>query len=149
MIDNCRKQKRLWKRTKQQQNPLSSEESSDKLTLTSGIKPEVLQKRIQDLEERMKVVDRAENDDDWVLFNGFVVSSTVVEDARAFHVPFKDPCLVIFRVTDDHGGKKKKQRKNSDSDKDSKFLNFKVFQTSSIYSSSKPAFFPTRPNSKL
>jgi len=33
----------------------------------------------------------------WILANGYVVSDTVIEDARAFHVAFKEPCLVVYR----------------------------------------------------
>mmetsp|Transcript_18582 Transcript_18582/g.50803 ORF Transcript_18582/g.50803 Transcript_18582/m.50803 type:complete len:1506 (+) Transcript_18582:92-4609(+) len=35
----------------------------------------------------------------WVLFNGFKVSNTSVEDARAFHVEFKEPCIIVYRST--------------------------------------------------
>lgn len=70
-----------------------------KLTLTSGMSPEVFRKRIEDVDLKLDSLDQ--NNDEWVLFNGFVVSSTVVEDARAFHMPFKEPCLVIFRAIDD------------------------------------------------
>jgi Ubiquitin carboxyl-terminal hydrolase len=34
----------------------------------------------------------------WLLANGYVVSDTVIEDARAFHVAFKEPCLVVYRA---------------------------------------------------
>jgi len=37
---------------------------------------------------------------DWVLFNGFVVSRTTVDDAQAFHVSFKDPCVLVYEEVD-------------------------------------------------
>ncbi|CAB9506151.1 PAN2-PAN3 deadenylation complex catalytic subunit PAN2 [Seminavis robusta] len=46
----------------------------------------------------------SDNDDDsessWILANGYVVSDTVIEDARAFHVSFKEPCLVVYKAID-------------------------------------------------
>ena len=56
------------------------------------------QSRLDALEEK-----RA-GESSWILANGFVVSDTVVEDARAFHPKFKDPSLVIFRAEDDVAG---------------------------------------------
>lgn len=35
--------------------------------------------------------------EEWVLFNGPVVTNTIVDDVRAFHVRFKEPCILIFR----------------------------------------------------
>lgn len=133
-------------------NEAASEESvPDKLTLTSEIKKETLEKRIEDAEERIKALDQSENEtDDWVLFNGFVVTPTVSEDARAFHVPFKDPCLIMFRAVDDNGNKnKKKERKNSDGGKDpAAKLGLSCMQTKSIYTGRKPEYNPHRSNSK-
>jgi hypothetical protein len=122
---------------------------SKRLTIASAIKPNVLQKRIEDLKERIRAADESQSgDDDWVLFNGFVVSPTVAEDARAFHVSFKDPCLVIFRAMDDGGGSAKKERKNSDNGKEPSKLGLSVMQTKSIYSGRKPEFNPQRSSSK-
>jgi PAB-dependent poly(A)-specific ribonuclease subunit 2 len=81
-----------------------------KLTLTSGTNPEVFRKRIEDVNQKLESLDQS--NDEWVLFNGFVVSSTVVEDARAFHMPFKEPCLVIFRAIDDSTKSKKENKKD-------------------------------------
>ena len=126
-----------------------SEETSKRLTIASTIKPDVLQKRIEDVKERIRVVDESQSgEDDWVLFNGFVVSPTVAEDARAFHVSFKDPCLVIFRAIDD-GGSTEKERKNSDNNgKEPSKLGLSVMQTKSIYSGRKPEFNPQRSSGK-
>jgi Ubiquitin carboxyl-terminal hydrolase len=50
---------------------------------------------------REKLVALDDNvDNSWILANGYVVSDTVIEDARAFHVPFKEPCLVVYRAID-------------------------------------------------
>lgn len=38
------------------------------------------------------------DDTSWILANGYVVSDTMIEDARAFHVAFKEPCLVVYRA---------------------------------------------------
>lgn len=63
---------------------------------------EVFQKRLEQAEKRLAALDeKGPTGNDWVLVNGFVVSDTVVEDARAFHVKFKEPALVIFRAIDD------------------------------------------------
>lgn len=63
---------------------------------------EVLQKRFEDTEKRLAALDeKSETGNGWVLVNGYVVSDTVIEDARAFHVKFKEPSLVVFRALDD------------------------------------------------
>jgi PAB-dependent poly(A)-specific ribonuclease subunit 2 len=80
------------------------------LTVTSGTKPEVFRKRIEDVDQRLKSLD--DSSDDWILFNGFVVSSTIAEDARAFDMAFKEPCLVVFRAVDDTPKSKKENRKD-------------------------------------
>jgi PAB-dependent poly(A)-specific ribonuclease subunit 2 len=54
------------------------------------------QKRMDYVEEQMKELDD-EIEDEWVLFNGPNVSSTSVDDALAFHVSFKEPCLLVYR----------------------------------------------------
>jgi len=59
---------------------------------------ETLQKRLEYANKRL---DEDTTDSDWILFNGYVVSNTVVEDARAFHVKFKEPSLVVFRAVED------------------------------------------------
>jgi len=69
---------------------------SHRMVLTSKTQQLVVRNRIEHIEKNLK----AEQSNDWVLFNGFVVSPTSVEDARAFHVTFKEPCLVIYKATD-------------------------------------------------
>uniref|UniRef100_A0A7S1Y9Q7 Exonuclease domain-containing protein n=2 Tax=Grammatophora oceanica TaxID=210454 RepID=A0A7S1Y9Q7_9STRA len=76
-----------------------AEKLQDRWTLTSKLDPSLVAKRAEIVKESISNVDKATTDD-WLLFNGFVVGSTVIEDARAFHVPFKEPCLVVFRSVD-------------------------------------------------
>mmetsp|Transcript_2153 Transcript_2153/g.3958 ORF Transcript_2153/g.3958 Transcript_2153/m.3958 type:complete len:1509 (+) Transcript_2153:268-4794(+) len=81
---------------------LHNAEEIGKLTLLRGVKEQDFKKRIQYVEDQIKELD-ARNDeisDDWVLFNGPNVSSTTVEDALAFHVPFKEPCILVYRKVD-------------------------------------------------
>lgn len=62
---------------------------------------DTLQKRGEYVNERLKALEQ--NDapgNDWILVNGFAVSKTFIEDAQAFHVKFKEPSLVVFRVVD-------------------------------------------------
>lgn len=97
------------KRILQAQCDLLSKEMKDHdpnlMVFTAPVGPEIFQCRKDSVEDRMKVADEA-NSSDWVLYNGFAVSNTVSEDARAFHVAFKEPCLVVFRaVGAEEGGK--------------------------------------------
>jgi hypothetical protein len=73
-------------------------------TLTANTPGTVFRGRAEAVAERLEAMtneETSEEDDDWVLFNGFVVSNTVVEDARAFHMPFKEPSLILFRAVSD------------------------------------------------
>jgi PAB-dependent poly(A)-specific ribonuclease subunit 2 len=56
--------------------------------------------RLDAARERLAVLQREGSDDEWILVNGFVVSNTIVEDATAFHVRFKEPSLVVYRALD-------------------------------------------------
>lgn len=69
-----------------------------KLVLSADVSPETFGKRSEHAGKQLAAVDDSESE--WILYNGFVTSKTIVEDARAFHVPFKEPCLVIFRSID-------------------------------------------------
>jgi hypothetical protein len=72
-----------------------------KLTLLHAVAPEDIEKRIHFVEEKInELADKSEGEDEWVLFNGPNVSSTTIDDALAFHVPFKEPCIIIFRQVD-------------------------------------------------
>jgi len=75
-----------------------------KLVLSSCITPDTLQKRSEAAETKLS--SPSENEKDWILFNGFSATKTIGEDARAFHVPFKEPCLVVFRAMTDSDEKK-------------------------------------------
>lgn len=77
--------------------------------LSASVSAEDYVKRAAAVEKLVEEIDSAALEDqkqsstDWVLYNGFKVSKTSGEDARAFHVPFKEPVLVVFRAVDDNG----------------------------------------------
>lgn len=78
--------------------------SSDHLptmTIASRTKPSTIQDRIRLAKDKVGGAMSNNDEMDWVLFNGFVVSSTEISDARAFHVGFKEPCLATFHAIDD------------------------------------------------
>jgi PAB-dependent poly(A)-specific ribonuclease subunit 2 len=78
---------------------LHDSEEFEKLTLLRDIKEQDFKKRIQYVQDQIKELDAGSETpgDDWALFNGPNVSSTTVEDALAFHVPFKEPCILVYR----------------------------------------------------
>lgn len=97
--------KRILKCQQEEAGKLALQDpNASKLMLTAGIKSDTFRKRSENAGKQLASI----NDDGehcWVLFNGYVVEKTVHEDARAFHVPFKEPCLVVYRAVD---GKKQK-----------------------------------------
>lgn len=103
---------------------------AEKLTLTANVDPEVVRKRAEITKDRISAGDK-DKSEDWVLFNGFVVNPTVVEDARGFNVKFKEPCLVVFRATD--GPQTKTDDKSSS-------LPITVMQTRSLSTGRPPKF---------
>lgn len=64
--------------------------------------PETFQKRAESVQEKLDAVSDEDSDTatSWILANGYAVSETVIEDARAFHVAFKEPCLVVYNAVD-------------------------------------------------
>lgn len=56
--------------------------------------------RLDVARERLATLPSEGSDDEWILVNGFVVSSTIVDDATSFHVKFKEPSLVVYRTLD-------------------------------------------------
>ena len=102
---------RALQRQKQEADKRASlEMDPTKLVLTADVDTDVFKKRS---ERAGKLLNRgSQNDSDWILYNGFLVSKTVVEDARAFHVNFKEPCLVIFRSLDESNIKSFKSRQS-------------------------------------
>eukprot|EP00934_Nitzschia_sp_Nitz4_P005448 Nitzschia sp. Nitz4//scaffold106_size73319//39007//43304//NITZ4_005738-RA/size73319-augustus-gene-0.3-mRNA-1//1//CDS//3329532526//5438//frame0 len=75
---------------------LRSIEGSSLPSETIRVSPENLRKRLDCVETALSSLDQNQ-DSTWILYNGFAVVPTVVEDACAFHVPFKEPCLVVYR----------------------------------------------------
>mmetsp|Transcript_15045 Transcript_15045/g.33555 ORF Transcript_15045/g.33555 Transcript_15045/m.33555 type:complete len:1493 (-) Transcript_15045:59-4537(-) len=73
------------------------------LTLTSTLPPKILRDRAAVAREVLRQRNESA-EDEWVLFNGFNVSRTIVDDARAFHIPFKDPCIVLYRSCGEEEG---------------------------------------------
>ena len=61
----------------------------------------MFEKRVEVVANALEALEGDDLQDSWVIANGYVVSDTVIEDARAFHVPFKEPCLVVYRAIDD------------------------------------------------
>ena len=63
---------------------------------------DIFQKRAMSVQQSLDALnsDDSASNSDWILANGYSVSDTVIEDARAFHVPFKEPCLVVYRAID-------------------------------------------------
>jgi PAB-dependent poly(A)-specific ribonuclease subunit 2 len=77
----------------------NQEVDDTKMVLSASVSAETFIKRAEQI--GVKLSSLTSKDSDWVLYNGFSVSSTISEDARAFHVPFKEPCLVVFRAMKD------------------------------------------------
>lgn len=67
------------------------------MVISAGVPAETFEKRAENVERKLKLAP-ANKDSEWVLHNGFLATKTVTEDARAFHVPFKEPCLVVYRA---------------------------------------------------
>ncbi len=81
---------------------MSDSEFQKHLTLIRDVTSQDLEKRIKIIQQRLEQLDNDdERNDEWVLFNGPNVSSTVIEDALAFHVSFKEPCIITYRQIDD------------------------------------------------
>lgn len=100
-IQKSHKKKILLEQLGNLNDCLNDVEEFQKLTLLRDIKAQDFRKRIEYVKEQIKELDScAETSDDWVLFNGPNVSSTTVEDALAFHVPFKEPCILVYRKVD-------------------------------------------------
>lgn len=102
------KKRALAKQQEKVEEILSKEPDPKKLVLTAGLKPELFQKRAERVKQQLAACDE-ENSTSWVLYNGFAVSNTVVEDARAFHVSFKEPCLLVYRTVDAGDGLESKE----------------------------------------
>ena len=88
---------RILKEQQSRASELLDEERDKKLlVLTADVAPEIFQNRANKTSELLAACAE-DKSSGWMLYNGFAVSNTVVEDARAFHMPFKEPCLITFR----------------------------------------------------
>lgn len=85
-----------------------SSEARD-FVLSASVTADDYEARATLIEKQLLSIEREMNDkkgiqeSEWMLYNGYKVASTVVEDARAFHVSFKQPVLVVFRSVDEKG----------------------------------------------
>ena len=76
-------------------------DSCNPLALVNDNDKSNIEERLREVEERLgDSGEGVKNFTDWVLLNGFNVSRTSAEDARAFHVGFKEPCIVMYRCVD-------------------------------------------------
>lgn len=80
----------------------------DDFVLSASVSAEEYSQRAATIDSKLKELDASSSDQslassDWVLYNGFRVCPTVGEDARAFHVPFKEPVLVVYQALKDSG----------------------------------------------
>ena len=77
------------------------------LLLSAGTTAEEYVSRAEIAEMQLSSMEQEQeknnSSDDWIIYNSYNVSKTVVEDARAFHVPFKEPILVVFQAVDENG----------------------------------------------
>jgi PAB-dependent poly(A)-specific ribonuclease subunit 2 len=140
--DKCR----LMKRQQEEAAKMALHKpDSTKLVLTSNTDPEVFRNRSENAAKSIMALKNEASDDsnEWVLFNGFVVSSTVVEDARAFHSAFKEPCLVVFRAVSlvDDPDKKAKVNKPESATAVSSGIPQSVMNARSFTSNKAPATF--------
>ena len=104
---------RLMKRQQEEAAKMALHKpDSTKLVLTSNTDPEVFRNRYENAAKSLMADEPLDDSNEWVLFNGFVVSNTVVEDARAFHIAFKEPCLVVFRAVSSVDDTDKKAKVN-------------------------------------
>lgn len=49
------------------------------------------------LTSRQQQQQQGEEDEDWLIFNDFLVERTVLEDARGFGPEWKEPCVIVYR----------------------------------------------------
>lgn len=76
------------------------------LLISAGIAADDFVTRAEFVEKQISSMEQEEKNnssEDWIIYNSYKVSKTVVEDARAFHVPFKEPVLIVFQAVDEDG----------------------------------------------
>lgn len=71
------------------------------LTLLGISDDKIMQNRLEKAKEKLRGLNESDEGDEWVMLNGYNVSNTIIEDARAFHNRFKEPSLVVFRSIDE------------------------------------------------
>jgi PAB-dependent poly(A)-specific ribonuclease subunit 2 len=98
-----------WEAAKSREKGEQAEMQARSLVLSANVSTEEFEQRaakVQSEVENMEKNDyQNDSDADWVLYNGFMVSKTSSEDARAFHVSFKEPVIVMFQAIDGEGSR--------------------------------------------
>lgn len=75
---------------------------SDMTLVGMSANVEIFKKRCDFTQSQLECLDKEQSEEStWVLINGFNVTETVIEDARAFHVSFKEPSVLLFKAIDD------------------------------------------------
>jgi PAB-dependent poly(A)-specific ribonuclease subunit 2 len=95
------------------QSATQDEEYASNFVVSASARAKELDERAAQIDQQAVACEKTEKQEvnryppvvhsQWVLYNGSSVSKTVVEDARAFHVTFKEPVLVMFRAIDKDG----------------------------------------------
>jgi PAB-dependent poly(A)-specific ribonuclease subunit 2 len=135
-VPNATKRMLLQRQEKQLSKYLSArnmDSISDMTIIGLTADKRVLQQRLDHTKDGLAALGN-ESSSSWVLMNGFAVSESDVEDARAFHVRFKEPSLVVFRAMDGT------DTASSPSQPASVTLSFDVMKTLSITNGSKPPY---------
>jgi PAB-dependent poly(A)-specific ribonuclease subunit 2 len=93
--------------SKKSEHRSSEGDQAPNMVLSASLTAKDYEDRAESAEKLLASMEKAEKKNtlssDWILYNGFKVSKTVIEDARAFHVTFKEPVLVIFQAVDEEG----------------------------------------------
>lgn len=76
------------------------------MTILSRVSSATLQERKLKLQQQLETAHLGYSEGEkerceWLLFNGFVVTKTTIDDVRSFTANFKEPSLVLFREIDE------------------------------------------------
>ena len=76
----------------------AKDDNKNHITMARKLPPDVYRARATIAREKADEVNTDNSPEtDWVCFNGFVVTKTIMDDARAFHPEWKEPCIAIYR----------------------------------------------------
>jgi PAB-dependent poly(A)-specific ribonuclease subunit 2 len=95
----------------QQKN--EDKDAASNFVMSASVKTKELEERACELDLLASMCEESDEEaskkyppttrQEWILYNGSNVSRTIVEDARAFHVIFKEPVLVMFQAIGNDG----------------------------------------------